>query len=125
MYNELRIAIRLWLPILCGSVLVAAIVQGEDRPIRDPMRPYSPPVTAGTDGSVSRDVSLTAVLISSERRIAVIDGAFYRVGDEVAGARIARIEARSIHLARGNEIQIVPLNPSAAGVPTEDGESSR
>jgi hypothetical protein len=75
--------------------------------VQDPTRPavvarseVGAPLTADS-------LHLTGVLVSSSRRIAVIDGKFYRVGDRVNGEEIMRIEPGSIQIRRGSEQVLV------------------
>lgn len=98
---------------LIGALLLFAIAMpagSEDAPVRDPTQPYRPVTTPGARGSTPRRFELTAVLISSERKIAVINGAFHREGDWIDGAQITRIELQAVRLQRGSEETVVRLN---------------
>jgi hypothetical protein len=75
----------------------------DELPLKDPMRPYAQAEPQGPRDTGPRRPRLSAVLISSERRLAVIDGKFYREGEEVGDARLMRIEADAVHLRRGTE----------------------
>ena len=56
-------------------------------------------------------LSLNAVLISSDRRVAVINGRIYRVGDDVYGNKIASIDANSVQLdGAGGKITLFLFN---------------
>ena len=79
----------------------------QDRPLEDPMRPYVP--APGTRTEIEDAPRVSAILISESRRVAVIDGRSYRVGDRFNGARITRIDAKSVHLRRDDRDFVMEL----------------
>ena len=89
---------------LCASLVLAGLVQAQELPVRDPTRPSigqgSP---AASTASVVERPLLEATIVSKDRRIALIDGRFYRVGERLNGREITRIEPGSIHLGRGSD----------------------
>lgn len=87
---------------------LATTARAEDPPLRDPMRPYSIERSVERAARVARP-RVSAILISSTRRVAVIDGETYLEGDVFAGAEIVRIEPKSVHLGRGGTELIMPL----------------
>ena len=103
-------------------LLLAATAAAQQPRVDDPMRPYvTMPTTSGTTVAVEQ-FELTAVLVSPARRIAVINGRFYREGDRINGDEITRIEPGSIRIRRGNEVVLVNLREEKAMTATEDGE---
>ena len=97
--------------ILISCLLLAGMesVWADELRIQDPMRP---PVALASPGSVppaATGLNLTAVLVSETRRIAVINGKFYGVGDFVNGEEITRIEPGSIHIRRGGQPVLVTV----------------
>ena len=88
--------------VLLGS---ASIAHATAEPLRDPTRPPQP--AAGTAATASaaapRQARLEAVLLSSERAIAIIDGRAKCVGDWVGAARIAAIDHDAVHLIRDGQ----------------------
>lgn len=69
---------------------------GTDLP--DPTRPeVAPAAAAEPEGRASR-FALRAVLIGSQRRVAVINGSAVDVGDSVDGARVLAIEAGRVRI---------------------------
>ncbi len=103
--------------LVTGGAALAA-----DPPLGDPMRPYSPAAPTVSERAVS-PLTLTGVLIAATRRIAVINGALYREGDTINGARIVRIEPGSVQLRRGSEDFALRLERRTAITRTNDGES--
>jgi hypothetical protein len=86
------------------------------------MRPFEADQASAVEGSAPRELNLTAVLVSSERRIAIINGALYREGNSIAGAVITRIEPQVVHLRRGSEVLVVPLNPEHTRLSARSGD---
>jgi MSHA biogenesis protein MshK len=103
-------------------VLAPAAFAAEDLPLQDPMRPYQAPV-GGAGVGAERRTEVSAILISPQRRIAVINGELYREGDLVDGALLVRIEADSVRLKRGDRETVVPLDANAGRQITE-GDSA-
>lgn len=90
-------AIMISLAMLLASTAVIAEVD-------DPMRPPSPSPTPAEPDSAT-DWTLSSILISENRRLAVINGQVLRVGESVDGARLIRIDVgvAVIRHARGQE----------------------
>ena len=113
---------RLWL--LGALLLICPAVPAQEGPVRDPMRP---PVIA--DGNVIGNEAeprlyLTAILISATRRIAVVNGAFYRVGDRIGADEIVAIEPGSIRIRQGGETISLALRERASAVATTETTSN-
>jgi hypothetical protein len=113
-------------PIFLALLLLAATaaVLAAEAPVRDPMQPFA--AVAG-DAAVARGeagYALTAVLISSARRVAVLNGRLYREGDRIDGAEIARIEPSAVHLKQGDRETVVKLAGRVAPAGTRDTADS-
>jgi len=110
--------------VLAATLVLGAMAQSlaQGPPLGDPMRPYRVESGTGATEPTTRRLQLTAVLISTTRRIAVINGSLYREGDEVAGARITRIEPGSVRLRRGGEDLVVPLIREGARASNQEGD---
>jgi hypothetical protein len=81
-------------------------------------------VTAG--GVAVPRFQLTAVLISSARRVAVVNGKPYQHGESVDGAEILRIEPNAVHLRQHGADLVVPLGRPTAAEPTvSQGETAQ
>jgi len=109
-------------------VLLVALVSpvlADEPPVDDPMRPYRPGAAAQSTDPASRAVVLTAVLIAANRRVAVINGRLYREGEDVAGARITRIDSHSVQLTRSGETRVVALSTGPARVIRNNGDTSQ
>jgi predicted membrane protein len=92
----------------CLSVVLATAYADDLPPPRDPMQPYARGV-AGAAAVAGPRFVLTAVLISSERRVAIVNGKPYQSGENVDGVEIVRIESSAVHLREHGAEIVVPL----------------
>jgi len=92
--------------------------------LQDPTRPYRAAPAPSERTPAADRFELTAVLVSPQRRIAVINGKFYREGDAVNGAKITLIEPGFVRLQRGSEQREVRLIREGAGAQIRKGDSS-
>ncbi len=107
--------------IVAGTLIVAGGAHAEDALVRDPMQPYR--YAAGPGGGVAPRFSLTAVLISPTRRVAIVNGKPYERGESVNGAEIVRIDPDAVHLREhGNEL-VVSLGHAGAAAKPSQGET--
>ena len=116
-------------------LLIAAGVVNADEPrdagadagkaLRDPMQPYRPlPGGAGgAAGGATYRFNLTGVVISPTRRIAIVNGRSLEVGDEVAGAKIVRIERETVYLQQGSGALLIHLGRPGNGERPSEGAS--
>jgi MSHA biogenesis protein MshK len=83
--------------------MLGAPIGADELPLRDPLRPYTPGPASAPNATAERGLELTAVVIGSERRIAVINGELRREGDRFDGVTLVRIERGAVHLQRSGE----------------------
>lgn len=88
-----------------------AFAQGLPDPTRPPATLYN---AAGSGGSARSGPQLQSVLVSQGRRVAVIDGETYRVGDSYQGKRLVSVSDSEVVLAQGRQRQVLKLYPAAA-----------
>jgi hypothetical protein len=113
-------------PLSALLALTATVAAGAEPPLRDPMQPYR--AVAGSEdptGAPAPRFRLTAVLISSERRVAIVNGKPYRPGALVDGAEIVEIEPRSIRLRDGDAELIVHLGSPRNSASASEGDSGQ
>jgi hypothetical protein len=109
-----------------AGLLLALTAVAAEPPLRDPMQPYRAVAGAeGPGGVPAPRFRLTAVLISPERRVAVVNGKAYGEGAHVDGVEITSIDARSIRLRDGDEELIVHLGSPRPAAPAVEGESAQ
>ncbi len=119
----MRRSLRAGMLALAGLTWLGAGAQA----LRDPTQPpplasSAPPGTASP--SVPGEPQLQSVLISSRpdgRRVAVIDGQTYRVGDKFRDAVVVKITATKVQLKQGKVVQELVLGP----VSTARGEAPK
>jgi hypothetical protein len=112
--------------VLLGAVVAAAAASADDRPPpRDPTQPYGRAAEAIAGAPSGPRFTLTAVLISSERRVAIVNGKPYLQGDRIGGAELVRIDANAVRLRDGGGDIVVPLGRgAAASAPKIQGENA-
>ena len=83
--------------------------------LRDPTRPPDAPLEdigpIGTSSYVAGPLYLSAILISSERRLATINGQRVRTGDQVGSALVLEITPVSVRVELEGEILNLYLAP--------------
>ncbi|MDZ7642972.1 MAG: general secretion pathway protein GspB [Woeseiaceae bacterium] len=95
--------------LVTGMALAATGMAAE---LRDPTRPGgADPVADSSEPSAA--IRVSAVFISGERRVAVINGQRLRIGDTIAGATVRSIDRNSVGFARGDTTFSVALLGSA------------
>ena len=104
--------IHLTAGLLVASISVAAIAQ----PLRDPTRP---PTEASAKSVTAKPrarggMILQTVLISPERRTAVISGRVMSVGDTVSGFRLAEIREGEVVMKGSTGTRTLRLYPSVS-----------
>ena len=108
-------------PLQCmmAAATVAAMAGAQAQALTDPTRP--PSATAGAPAS-QQDASTTqlqSILLSSGRKLAVINGNMVRLGGMVGEARVVRISETEVVLKKGDETEVLKLFPGV------DKKSSR
>jgi hypothetical protein len=105
--------------ILIGWVLLSSVARADDiaSGLVDPTRPsYVGNASAGVTGSRYADSgpALQSTFVSTSRRLAVINGKSYAVGDRFGGAKIADIQPYEVVLERGGRETRLRLLPKLA-----------
>lgn len=103
-------------PALCVlAVLLSGAVQAQ---LRDPTEPPAALRQAAAAEGITATVPvessprLQSVLISQQRRVAVIDGETVRVGQRHRGAVVASIAPTQVVLRRGSVREVLRLYPA-------------
>ncbi len=94
--------------VLCMAVASTAVAQG----LRDPTRP--PPAASAIAGAGKAEQSgwiLQSVLISPERRYAIINGEVVPLGGSIAGAELVAVAAERVTLRTRDGLRVVHLFP--------------
>ena len=77
----------------------------------DPTRPPAADGTSAARGDAAKSAHrVESVLISAERKLAVIDGRTVPLGGQIDGARVVAITEAGVTLRRGEQTEVLPLN---------------
>ena len=96
--------------IMSAVVLLAPLlVHGADV-LRDPTRPFSVPALAATNHST---FVVSAIFVSEDRRVAIVNGRRVTEGDEVDGAVVVKIQADGLRLNLGGLAIDAHLTPAS------------
>jgi hypothetical protein len=94
--------------------------------LADPTRPPAAVAPhAGTDGAGAGGPRLQSVLISSTRKLAVIDGVTVPLGGKFDGATVAAIAETEVKLRYGEGVQTLKLYPGIERAPVDSKKESR
>lgn len=95
--------------ILC-LLMFAAQAQAQTP---DPTKPLNfVATTSGTAGSAEETIKLTSILISSDRKVAIINGQVLQERQTIKGigAEVKKIDADAVTLQQNGKVWRVPLN---------------
>jgi MSHA biogenesis protein MshK len=101
-------------------VLVLLAGTASAQVFNDPMRPPAYAPVAGV--ASAPEWQLTSVIISRDRRVAVINGETVTIGSSVGNAAVVNIKPSAVVLERNGEEILVNLLPVAYKTPTEAGK---
>jgi hypothetical protein len=114
--------------VLVAAWLLAsfAVAAADELPVRDPMRPFGRDAgTAGAAAAPAPRFTLTGVVIAPSRRIAIVNGRPYALGDSIDGAELVAVEPRAIRLKDGGVELVIPLRTAAKSrQPNTQGETA-
>lgn len=98
--------------VLLAIALSAAMASAFAQQMRDPTRPPSFVAPAGTAAVRESDLVLQTVLISTERRAAIINGRLLRLGENIAGMQLMSISESEVQLRGRGESRTLHLFPA-------------
>ena len=109
------------LAVFCAGVASAAVAQA----LRDPTRPPA----AGTNSVAGKIQAsgwvLQSVLISPERRYAIINGEVVALGGSISGAELISVAAERVTLRTREGLRVVYLFPDVARLGSADAGSDK
>ena len=108
-----------------GAVGASGVSGAEEKPERDPMRPFGAVSVNGAVPSASGPrFAVTSVLIAPTRRVAVINGKPLQLGDVVDGAEIVAIEPGIVRLREhGTELVLSLVRRASVRAPIVQGDT--
>jgi MSHA biogenesis protein MshK len=100
---------------LLAVLLLASLPAGaeDELPVRDPMRPFGRDGAGGVAAAPAPRFTLTGVVISPSRRVAILNGRPYKQGDSIDGAEIVAVESHAVRLNDGGNELVIPLKAAA------------
>ena len=119
-----------------GFFGVGALAKAEE--LRDPMQPpalalqkfrqakwsgKSTPTKSSASKTKPKPLQLTSILISPNRRIAIIDDQMLAVGDRIRGARLIKLTPMSARLVRKGKVIDLSLGNDLAAIKKQAVES--
>jgi len=99
---------------LLATIGLCAAAATQAQVLRDPTRPPLIDAGIGTSAEAVSAQRLQSTLLSSGRRLAVIDGQTFALGGKVGDARVLRISETEVVLQRGADTEVLKLHPSVA-----------
>ena len=111
--------------VLTFAIGAVGAARTEEKPVRDPMRPFGAvSVNGGAPAVNGRRFALTSVLIAPTRRVAVVNGEPLQLGDVVDGAEIVAIEPGTVRLREnGTELVLSLSRRASVREPIVQGET--
>lgn len=97
---------------LAALLMCVTTVGLTDELFRDPTRPYT---ARATYASVPSQFRVNAIIVSDERRLAIVNGRRVGVGDAVGGAKVTAISKHELTLDVGGETRTLRLKRGGSG----------
>ncbi|MEX0958087.1 MAG: hypothetical protein WDZ63_02255 [Burkholderiales bacterium] len=97
---------------LIGFALAVLFPDAFAQPLRDPTRPPLFVAPAGAAAVRESDLVLQTVLISPERRAAIINGRLLRLGENISGMQLMSISEGEVKLRGRGESRTLHLFPA-------------
>jgi MSHA biogenesis protein MshK len=110
---------------LAAAVGIASLSTATAQSLRDPTRPPAAASAKPAASSERPDWVLQSVLISPERRYAIINGEVVRLGGSVAGAELIAVGEERVTLRTREGIRIVHLLPDVTRLTVDTSAQQR
>ena len=104
------------LAVICITAASTAVAQA----LRDPTRPPAASAKGMTGRTGQSGWILQSVLISPERRYAIINGEVVAVGGSIAGAELVAVAAERVTLRTPEGLRVVRLYPDVTRLDAAD-----
>jgi MSHA biogenesis protein MshK len=116
---------RIALAWLAAAIAAMPFAIAQAQVLIDPTRP---PMAIAKPGAVEEAppaTQLQSILISSRRRVAVINGNTVALGDMVGDARVVKITETEVVLKTGEETEVLKMYPGMEKQPVKRGSAGR
>jgi MSHA biogenesis protein MshK len=90
---------------------LSSLAQADTGTMRDPTMPIGKSVSVNSNNSAVVVLQLNSILISQQRRLAVINGQSLRQGDDIKGTgfRVTAIDAHSVRVQSNQTTRVLSL----------------
>lgn len=109
------------LPYTFAAATVLAMAGVQAQALTDPTRPPGAVMLSPGEPQSEPATRLQSVLLSSGRKLAIIDGVTVRLGGMVGEARVVRITETEVTLKTGDETEVLKLFPAIEKRPSKRG----
>lgn len=113
--------------LACLAAMAAAMAAAaaQAQVLVDPTRPPNAVAKSGGAEDAPAGTQLQSVLISSRRRLAIINGTTVALGDMIGEARVVRITETEVVLKTGEETEVLKMYPGIEKQPVKRGSARR
>ena len=109
------------IPWMAAAAATLAVASVQAQALTDPTRPPQANAASSGEPQDTPGTQLQSVLISSGRKIAVINGATVPLGGMVGEARVVKITESEVTLKKGDETEVLKLFPGVDKQPSRRG----
>ena len=113
--------------VLIGITVLATslmVCSGFCAELKDPMRPYSA-TKRRASAPTAAPLKVSAIIHSEQRRVAVLNGKTYRLGDRIRGYEIVAIEPWAVTIKREQISRELRLNKPTKAEPENAREGEQ
>jgi MSHA biogenesis protein MshK len=100
-----------WRPVLCWSLLFVLPLSVFAQNLPDPTRPPMSLLQSDAGAVVPTGPVLQSILISPQRKIAIIDGQTVKLNGKVGNQTLVNISETEVVLKSGKQLQTLSLHP--------------
>ena len=110
---------------LAAAIAALPLAAAQAQALVDPTRPPASVAKPGAEEPAPPGTQLQSVLISTGRRLAVINGNTVALGDMVGAARVVKITETEVVLKTGEETEILKMYPGIEKQPAKRASARR
>jgi MSHA biogenesis protein MshK len=107
-----------------ATATLLAMAGARAQALTDPTRPPAATAGAPASGEEASGAQLQSILLSSRRKIAVINGNMIPLGGMVGEAKVVKISETEVVLKKGDETEVLKLFPAVDKQPSR-GRNAR
>jgi hypothetical protein len=123
--RDTRRETRAILVAVAVAFLLASSIDAHADALIDPTRPaFAPGKSSPVMRSVDPVSRVTAVFVTGQRRVAVIDGQVVKAGDRIGDIVIEEILADGVRFTRGGRVEVARLPKPAVSVRSDARKAS-